>query len=146
MGRFTIKSLWRKGSGTPESPNNGRLIWRVLGIHPSRWRRYRYAPPDIQPTLMTYLRTLWQELSRYELETCMQCGRRVGSTGTWWLADNSLWQEVMGHLGGVLCQRCFTEACDRRGITIYWKPIVDRRVQSPISKEDWPTDDLWISI
>src|SRR4051812_11025325 len=29
--------LWRKGAGTAEDPNNGRLILRILGVHPSRW-------------------------------------------------------------------------------------------------------------
>jgi hypothetical protein len=124
--RWRWNGLWRRGAGTPDDPDNGRLVWRILGIHPSRWRCAReWFARDLWPTPIYYLRTLWHEVTRYHYETCQRCGRAHGRLlDTYWLSDDELWLEIVGTGGGCLCPRCFTRAARRRGVCVYWKPLV----------------------
>lgn len=120
--------LWRRGAGTPDDPDNGRVIWRIVGIYPSRWDwRPDWLPRDLWMTPFGYLRLASNELRRWHYETCDHCGRKNAPTigGTWWAADDETWVAVMGHKGGCLCPRCFTEAAKRRGIHVYWKAALD---------------------
>lgn len=133
--------LWRRGAGTwePYDPDNGRLILRILGIHPSRWTCAReWFARDLWPTPIYYLRTLWHEVTRYDSETCQRCGRAFGKTlDSYWLADDALWIEVVGHDGGCLCPRCFTRAARRRGVCVYWEPLVWlRKEEADVSQRD----------
>lgn len=124
---IALSSLWRQGAGTPDDPNNGRLIWRIVGIYPSRWQWHPgWLPRDLWMTPLGYVRLLLNELRRYRYETCDHCGRAYDGAigGTYWLAENALWVEVMGHFGGCLCPRCFTRAARRRGVYLHWEPVV----------------------
>lgn len=112
-----LNGLWKKGAGTPEDPNNGRLFWRILGIHPDSWRRY---PGPAVRTIAGYFRLAWNELTRYETEVCQRCGRKVRQI--WWCGEQELWCAVTGYgsptdkdAGGVLCIRCFDELYQKLG-------------------------------
>jgi len=98
-----LNGLWRQGAGTVDDPNNGRLIWRLLG--PTSWSTVRGPAAR---TVAGYLRLAWNELTRYETEVCQRCGRKVRQV--WWCPSNELWEQVVGcGRGGVLCIRCFDE-------------------------------------
>lgn len=72
--------------------------------------------------LLARARAFWHHvLCCYGSETCGQCGRRVEAA---WLADNQLWEEVMGHEGGLLCIRCFDRELSYRGCFIRWVPML----------------------
>ncbi len=63
--------LWRRGAGTPDDPDNGRLIFRVTGIG-----AYLYARRCDNRAAM--FRTLyWWIIRRYKTELCQHCGRPV---------------------------------------------------------------------
>jgi len=86
-----------------------RLFWVVKTIHRVPW--------------LYKIRWLWNALT-YDYEICFDCGRKnIGHVGTYWLADDDLWLEVIGHFGNVLCPLCFTGRCNKIGIPIYWKPL-----------------------
>lgn len=71
-------------------------------------------------------RWYWRFVRGYEYEICDRCGGAVGRcTGSWWGADDVLWEDVNGGFTGVMCPPCFTEACDSRGIWIAWRAVVD---------------------
>ncbi len=70
----------------------------------------------------------WRWVRRYRYEVCHSCGRPVSRcTPTWWHAPDSLWEEVAGGPGGVMCAACFTHECRSRGITVSWQPVVQYR-------------------
>lgn len=72
-------------------------------------------------------RGLWWTLARrYPNEICENCGRPVGaSTGfTWWRAPDALWMAVNGSYGGTVCIPCFTQAAAKRGLGLYWTPVL----------------------
>jgi hypothetical protein len=126
--QFRPSDLWRRGAGTPEDPDNGRLIWRIVGIYPSRWQWHpNWLPTDLRMTPLGYLRLLWNEIRRYAYETCDHCGRKNAPTigDAWWTADDATWVTVMGHGGGCLCPRCFTEAARRRGVSVHWQAVAE---------------------
>lgn len=59
-------------------------------------------------------------------EVCKRCGWLVAaSCPTWWSAPDALWNEVEGGPGGIRCIRCFTEDCEAKGVTVYWRAVVD---------------------
>lgn len=68
----------------------------------------------------------------YSGEICQECGLPVslGIGGTYWSAENDLWNYVMGgpdatdDPGGTLCPRCFTTKCNELGIYVYWSPVI----------------------
>lgn len=116
-----LNGLWRQGIGTVEDPNNGRLIWQILGIHPADWRHY---PGPVARTFAGYLRLAWNELTRYETEVCQRCGRKVRQV--WWCPDDALWSEITGCRtgGGILCVRCFDELYSKLGKGfVRWIPM-----------------------
>lgn len=86
----------------------------------------RHAPPT---TLVVHLRRLyWIFVRRYAYEICNHCGRPVGrSTGSYWLADDALWESINGRSEGVMCPPCFTAAGQQSGLWIAWKAVVDAR-------------------
>jgi hypothetical protein len=111
---------WRPHPGDRWAYPIMRLLWipRVIGVVPRR------AWPLWLVNALTYT---------YEI--CFECGTRVGRhTGSYWLADDSLWLEVMGSPDGVVCPRCFTERAEALGMLIEWRPRVanaDRRRAKP---------------
>lgn len=61
-------------------------------------------------------------------ETCRDCGRPVViHSGSFWNADNDLWNEVWGDEGGILCQPCFVTRAKAMGIYVSWKAVVYHR-------------------
>lgn len=56
---------------------------------------------------------------------CIECGEtyfeRIGS---YWLADDELWAEVMGDgCDCVVCPRCFARKAAEQGIPVLWQPV-----------------------
>lgn len=106
-----LNGLWRQGAGTVDDPNNGRLIWRLLGIHPNEWRRVRGPAAR---TIAGYFRLAWNELTRYDTEVCQRCGRKVRQV--WWCPSSDLWEQIVGcGDGGVVCIRCFDDLYQKHG-------------------------------
>lgn len=55
---------------------------------------------------------------------CDQCGRPDATglgAGTYWFADNELWNSIFPDRVGVSCPRCFTAACRGAGVVIGWR-------------------------
>lgn len=70
----------------------------------------------------------WYLIRRYECEICMDCGRRVGvHTGSWWHADEALWEVIVGDPSAVMCPPCFTLRGDDLGIAVKWVAVEDAR-------------------
>jgi hypothetical protein len=112
--------LWRVGAGTRADPNNGRLIWRLLGVNRFLWvfRRKRWHP-DVRK--LAQLRALyWVVIRRHPTEICGRCGGPVGMV---FHVPDALW---VAHCGtrqpphGVLCMRCFDTLAERHGVGLYW--------------------------
>ena len=100
---------WQRYEGDPLPYYVMRLIWTAKVIRAIPWRRW--------PVF------LWNALT-YEAEICFDCGRKnIGRSGTYWLADDELWLEVMGSPHGVICPGCFTRRSNAAGIPIHWKPV-----------------------
>jgi hypothetical protein len=84
-------------------------------------------------TGLARLRAVWWYLIRgYRYEMCKACGRPVCEREgreplSWWHAPDALWMEVVGNEANILCKSCFSHACDERGISIYWQPVVEFR-------------------
>lgn len=51
---------------------------------------------------------------------CADCGGSNLLGGTYWFADNALWNAVVPE-GGVLCAPCFTRRCEAQGVGIGWR-------------------------
>jgi hypothetical protein len=56
---------------------------------------------------------------------------------TWWSATDELWYEIQGTANGVRCLACFTNECWEKGVSLYWRPVVDARKT---------TDGRWVSM
>lgn len=92
-------------------------------LHEVRRIRERHWPA---PLHVHARRWYWIFLRRYECEICHACGRPVGHcTGSWWSADNALWQAMTGREQGVLCPPCFVEVAREKGVHVYWVAAVD---------------------
>lgn len=103
--------LWRKGAGTEDDPNNGRLINRLLGF--DAWLYCRYFD-----TRMATLRGLyWWLVRRYEIELCQHCGRPVRIV---FHVPDVVWTAAIGcerfpdgeAAPGVLCPACVDELAE----------------------------------
>jgi hypothetical protein len=70
----------------------------------------------------------WLSRRRLIVEFCKDCGRRQPLV--WW-ADDALWLEVMGSIGGVACPECFDRRALRAGISLRWQPVVEFRAPQP---------------
>lgn len=58
------------------------------------------------------------------VEYCDDCG--VRQPLVWYSADQ-VWREVTGEVGGVLCPRCFNDRAGRKGLLLYWSPVIEHR-------------------
>lgn len=77
-------------------------------------------------------RFYWKRIRRYRYEMCQRCGRPVGkSCPSWWSADDALWLEVEGGQGeGIRCIPCFTDDARAKGVSIFWRPVVEARLNA----------------
>lgn len=107
--------LWRRGAGTADDPNNGRLILRVTGIG-----AVLYACKfDNRAAAIRAL--YWMLVRRYETELCQHCGRPVRLV---YHAPDAIWEAVTGHARhpsgeaapGVLCPACLDDLADAKGL------------------------------
>lgn len=75
--------------------------------------------------MIARLRAWWNHRT-YRGEVCQCCGRKVrGSTGSWWSADDDLWQHVTGMgEGGILCPPCFTRLAKEKRVLVYYEAKV----------------------
>lgn len=103
--------LWRKGAGTRDDPNNGRLILRITGIN-----AYLYCRRS--DSWKATLRSMyWQLVRRYPTELCQHCGRPVRVV---FHAPDEIWELATGlarslsgqSAGGVLCPPCVDELAE----------------------------------
>lgn len=58
------------------------------------------------------------------IEYCDDCGRKQPLV---WHAQDEVWLEVTGDVGGVLCPECFDKRAHDLGIMLYWRPEVEFR-------------------
>lgn len=98
--------LWRLGAGTPDDPNNGRLIYRVTPIGACLYAQ-RIGYTWKAKARIVY----WILIRRYETELCQRCGNPVGVV---FHAPDDLWELATGwprfpdgeSAPGVLCPPC----------------------------------------
>lgn len=97
-------------------------LWGVLRFEYRHRKAWRSRP--------AMLRGLWWSfVRRYPCELCESCGLPVGSfVDSTWHADDSLWEEVHGPHGGVLCPPCFTRDARTAGVKLVWRPVRDCQV------------------
>ena len=113
--RWRWNGLWRKGAGTPDDPNNGRLILRVTGI--GVWF---YTQKFDNPAARWRAR-YWIYVRRYKTELCQHCGRPVRLV---YHAPDWIWEAVTGKArhpsgesaSGILCPRCLDDLADEAGL------------------------------
>ncbi len=71
--------------------------------------------------LVARARVFWHSVIRGNVyESCDRCGRPVGLV---WSAPKSLWLEINGRDGGLLCIPCFDREVFAHGHHIAWVPI-----------------------
>ncbi len=71
-------------------------------------------------------RSFWRHVRRYHFETCDACGRPVGrALGSYWLAEDVLWNEVEGNDWEIRCPRCFTADAASAGVHVSWRAVRD---------------------
>lgn len=107
--------LWRRGAGTIDDPDNGRLILRVTGIGKVLYAR-RFGNPAARTRAL-----YWLLLRRYETELCQHCGRPVRLV---YHAPDWLWEAVTGNgrypdgesAPGILCPRCLGDLAEAKGL------------------------------
>lgn len=113
--RWRWNGLWRQGAGTPDDPNNGRLIFRLTGFDAVLYcRRF--------DTKRAMLRGIyWRLVRRYETELCQHCGRPVllvyHAPDAIWEAVTGLARHPDGHAApGILCPVCFDDLAEAKGL------------------------------
>lgn len=107
--------LWRRGAGTYDDPDNGRLILRVTGVaavlYVRRFDNRRAAWRGLY----------WLLVRRYETELCQHCGRPVAIV---YHAPDTIWQAATGRArppggeaaSGTLCPVCLGALCEAAGL------------------------------
>jgi hypothetical protein len=120
--------LWRRGAGTPDDPDNGRLILRVTGIAAVLYARKF----DNRAAMLRAL--YWMLVRRYETELCQHCGRPVRLV---YHAPDAIWEAVTGRARhpdgeaapGVLCPRCLDDLATAKGLPfLRWTCATDDTV------------------
>lgn len=130
LRRARWNGLWRRGAGTRDDPDNGRLVFRLTGIN-----AYLYARRC--DNRMAMLRTLyWWIIRRYETELCQHCGRPVRLV---YHAPDAIWEAVTGRARhpdghaapGILCPRCLSDLAKKRGLPfLRWTCATDDSVMA----------------
>jgi hypothetical protein len=107
--------LWRKGAGTIDDPDNGRLILRYTGI--GQWLYTCKFDNFAARCRARY----WIFGRRYKTELCRHCGRPVRLV---YHAPDWIWEAVTGlarhpdgeAAPGILCPRCFDDLAEAKGL------------------------------
>jgi hypothetical protein len=61
-----------------------------------------------------------------DVSRCDDCGLPTPyATGSYWLAPDDLWRDVVGSPALTLCPACFTERAEDRGIHVSWRAVRD---------------------
>lgn len=121
-------SLWRKGAGTTDDPNNGRPIFHLTGITAFLYcRRF--------DTRVAMFRGLyWWIIRHYETELCQHCGRPVRLV---YHAPDAIWEAVTGRArsedgeaaSGILCPPCLSKLAKEKGLPfLRWTCMTDDSV------------------
>jgi hypothetical protein len=103
--------LWRRGAGTPDDPNNGRLIFKLTGL--DAWLYCRHF--DTRPA--TLRGVYWWLVCRYKGELCQHCGRPVRIV---YRAPDHIWEAATGlarrpdgeTAPGILCPVCLDDLAE----------------------------------
>lgn len=107
--------LWRKGAGTYDDPNNGRLIFRITGIGAVL---YAWKFDNLAATMRALY---WMLVRRYETELCQHCGCPVAIV---YHAPDAIWGAVTGlarqpdgeAAPGILCPTCLSDLAQDAGL------------------------------
>lgn len=74
------------------------------------------------------------EKAGYNGEICCDCDLPVArGIGTYWRANDELWERVVGELVDpalILCPACFAERAHKRGLLVWWEAALDDRQPS----------------
>lgn len=61
-----------------------------------------------------------------DIHPCADCGLPTPyATGSYWLAPDDLWNDVVGSPALVLCPPCFTDRAAAKGIAVSWRAVRD---------------------
>ncbi len=107
--------LWRRGVGTTDDPDNGRLIITYTGIGAVMYaRKFDNRKAKIRCLY-------WILIRRYKTELCQSCGRPVRIV---YHAPDAIWEAVTGRArhsdgeaaAGILCPSCLSDGAKRVGL------------------------------
>jgi hypothetical protein len=106
--------LWRRGAGTPDDPDNGRLILTWTGV--GRWLYTR----KFENFAARWRARYWIYVRRHRTEKCRHCGRPVGIC---YIAPDWIWEAVTGNArwkgqagAGILCPSCLSDLARANGL------------------------------
>lgn len=90
------------------------------------------------------LRAVWYAwICLYDGEICNDCGRPVArGIGTYWMADDKFWMDLVGKYSKILCPSCFADRGKEKGILIYWAPLCDEVPKPKVLDPDAILDRL----
>lgn len=68
---------------------------------------------------------VWTAIGEVDDTTpCHDCGQTYYfNIGSYWLADDALWQEVVGDGQFALCPGCFAERATVKSIPMHWRAV-----------------------
>ncbi len=120
--------LWRRGVGTFDDPDNGRLIFRLTGINAIIYSR----KADNWPARFRML--YWLLVRRYKYEICHHCGRPVKVV---FHVPDEIWEIITGNArsyngeagAGILCAPCVSILAKKAALPfLRWTCTTDDRV------------------
>lgn len=111
----SVYGLWRRGAGSIDDPDNGRLIFRLTGVN-----AYLYAR-RCDNRAAKWRALYWMILRRYKTELCQHCGRRVQLV---YHAPDLIWEAATGRArhpdgeaaSGILCPACLSDLAESVGL------------------------------
>lgn len=106
--------LWRRGAGTLDDPDDGRLIFRITGLGAYLYcRRF-----DTRAAMLRGL--YWRIIRQYETELCGHCGRpvRLVYHAPDWRRRSPAAPGTRGGQAapGILCPPCFDDLAEAKGL------------------------------
>jgi len=120
--------LWRRGAGTPDDPDNGRLVFHVTGITAVLYCRRFKSRAAMLRGLYWWIIRLW------ETELCQHCGRPVRIV---YHAPDAIWEAATGKArhpsgeaaSGILCPACLSDLAKEAGLPfLRWTCVTDDSV------------------